>query len=561
MAIFMTARLFFLLSIISILCCLPSVVSQVDDIGDTQEPESPAPSPAFPDPPTPEVPDTDSSVPPAPPAAAAADADADADAARQCIPNTLKISDKVTHRAPKLTIAHRGASYHLPEHTTAAYRLALELRADYIEPDLVATSDGELIALHTVDLNVTTNVEEIFSENRLWLSPTVNRTSYWTFNFTYEELQQLTVKQRLPVGRSQQFDGLFGIPRLTDVLHVLKHWNTVDLPLLLPDGAADPDVADSAKNDNDNDSDRTDSRRPTRLELNQAGVYIELKDAGWLKDDAGIDLVDLLFQHLQEHSELWDHLLPCYDEIRFDSYKVPGLVVQSFTGSVLQEVSERWKDVYKETIPAPPLILLVDHPDCWEDAFWFEVGNKWRDYIAGIGCEKECLLADEGKVVQDKAEEYNLVLHPWTERPEQKYVSDRFDNALEETLYLFCESGAQGIFAESIHTALLAAELGCDGSSSSSQSDGGFDGSPTPAPVSSSSGSNNANQQGEPGKCSEQQEESSQAIVGLASFVAGAVLAAGLAVYMSSRRRRLDGRVVPTGERDMSYEPYDLEMT
>jgi glycerophosphoryl diester phosphodiesterase len=542
MAKIMTTRLFYSLSIISILCCLPCVVSQIDANG-TSISVSPslAPSPALPDPPSPKVPDSSAEVP-------AAD-----DNARQCIPNTLHISDKVTHRAPKLTIAHRGASYHLPEHTVAAYRLALELRADYIEPDLVATSDGELIALHTVDLNVTTNVAELFPPKRMWLSPTVNRTSYWTFNFTYEEIQKLTVKQRLPTGRSRQFDGLFGIPRLTDILHELKHWNTVDLPLLLPDGAANPDAADSANSNN------TDSRRPTRLELNQAGVYIELKDAGWLKDDAGIDLVDLLFQHLQDHSELWDHLLPCYNEIRFDSYKVPGLVVQSFTGSVLQEVSERWKDIYEETIPGPPLILLVDHPDCWEDGFWFEVGNKWRDYIAGIGCEKECLLAAEGKVVQDKAEEYNLVLHPWTERPEQKYVSDRFDSALEETMYLFCESGAQGIFSESIHTAVLAAELGCDDKSSSQS----VQSSPTASPVSPSSGSDsNTNQQGEPGKCSEQQQEaSSQATVGLASFAAGAVLAAGLAVYMSSRRRQLAGRVVPTGERDMSYEPYDLEMT
>jgi hypothetical protein len=87
-----------------------------------------------------------------------------------------------------------------------------------------------------------------------------------------------------------------------------------------------------------------------------------------------------------------------------------------------KDVSQRWKTVYQETIPGPPLILLVDNPVCWENEFWFQAGDEWRDYIAGIGCEKSCLLADEGKVVQDKAEEYNLVLHPWTERLEHKYV-------------------------------------------------------------------------------------------------------------------------------------------
>jgi glycerophosphoryl diester phosphodiesterase len=524
MAIIMTARLFSLLSLISILCCLPSAIGQVEANGTSTSNSN----------------STDEPI-----------------STKQCIPNTLKISNKVTHRSPKLTIAHRGASYYLPEHTVAAYRLALELRADYMEPDLVATLDQKLIALHTVDLNITTNVAEIFPIERTWFSPTVNRTSYWTFNFTYEEIQQLTVKQRLgDAGRSQQFDGLFGIPTLTDILHLLKQWNTVDLPLLLPEGAA-TDIGGSSTDTS------SDTRRPTRLELNQAGVYIELKDAAWLKDDAGIDLVDLLFQHLQDHSVLWDHLLPCYTEIRFDSFKVPGLVVQSFDGPVLQQVSERWKEVYQDTIPGPPLILLVDHHECWEDTFWFQVGDVWRDYIAGIGCEKVCLLAEEddkGQAVQDKAEEYNLVLHPWTERPEMKYVTERFDSALEETLYLFCKSGAQGIFSESIHTAILAAELGCDDSSSSSDNGGGLETSPTRSPVAADSSSSSAsdNQQGGPSKCSEQQqpESTSQATVGLASFAAGAVCAAGLAIYMSGRRRRRDGRVVPSG--DLTY---DLEMT
>ncbi|KAL7527393.1 hypothetical protein ACHAXR_001935, partial [Thalassiosira sp. AJA248-18] len=59
---------------------------------------------------------------------------------------------------PPLVLGHRGASFHIPEHTLPAYRLAFELGADYIEPDLVPCKDGTLIALHSVDLNVTTNV-------------------------------------------------------------------------------------------------------------------------------------------------------------------------------------------------------------------------------------------------------------------------------------------------------------------------------------------------------------------------------------------------------------------
>jgi hypothetical protein len=66
-----------------------------------------------------------------------------------CVPPTLTVPASAsafgTH-SPQLIIAHRGASAHLPEHTLPAYRLALELGADYMEPDLVATKDGQLIA-------------------------------------------------------------------------------------------------------------------------------------------------------------------------------------------------------------------------------------------------------------------------------------------------------------------------------------------------------------------------------------------------------------------------------
>jgi hypothetical protein len=95
---------------------------------------------------------------------------------------------------------------------------------------------------------------------------------------------------------------------------------------------------------------------------------------------------------------------------------------------------------------------------------------------------------------------------------------------LEETLYLFCQSGAHGIFSESIQTAILAAELGCG-----DESNGGLETSPTSSPVavdapsSSAAADTSTNQQGESGKCSQeqQQESSSQATVGLASFAAG----------------------------------------
>ncbi|EJK56205.1 hypothetical protein THAOC_23956, partial [Thalassiosira oceanica] len=72
--------------------------------------------------------------------------------------NRCPLRHKSGVQRPPLVIGHRGASFHLPEHTIPSYRLALEMDADFIEPDLVASKDGILVAVHSVDLNVTTNV-------------------------------------------------------------------------------------------------------------------------------------------------------------------------------------------------------------------------------------------------------------------------------------------------------------------------------------------------------------------------------------------------------------------
>jgi glycerophosphoryl diester phosphodiesterase len=66
--------------------------------------------------------------------------------------------------ADKKLVAHRGASAYAPEHTLAAYRLALEQKADYVEQDLAVTKDGALVCIHDLTLERTTNVEELFPD-------------------------------------------------------------------------------------------------------------------------------------------------------------------------------------------------------------------------------------------------------------------------------------------------------------------------------------------------------------------------------------------------------------
>jgi glycerophosphoryl diester phosphodiesterase len=92
--------------------------------------------------------------------------------------------------APKQLIAHRGASGYAPEHTLAAYRLAIEQGADYVEQDLGVTRDGVLVCLHDDTLERTTNVEELFPD-RFTMDARGNRKQWLINDFTLAELKRL----------------------------------------------------------------------------------------------------------------------------------------------------------------------------------------------------------------------------------------------------------------------------------------------------------------------------------------------------------------------------------
>ena len=92
----------------------------------------------------------------------------------------------------KTVVAHRGASAYAPEHTLAAYKLALEMGADYVEQDLAVTKDGVLICLHDASLERTTNVEQVFPDRAVSISLEGKTRRAWVANdFTLAEIKQL----------------------------------------------------------------------------------------------------------------------------------------------------------------------------------------------------------------------------------------------------------------------------------------------------------------------------------------------------------------------------------
>ena len=94
--------------------------------------------------------------------------------------------------APPVNIAHRGASAYAPEHTLAAYTLAIEMGADYVEQDLQLTKDGVLVCLHDTTLDRTTNVEEVFPNRATAVEVRGDTRRVWRVaDFTLEEIKTL----------------------------------------------------------------------------------------------------------------------------------------------------------------------------------------------------------------------------------------------------------------------------------------------------------------------------------------------------------------------------------
>ncbi|WP_208022801.1 glycerophosphodiester phosphodiesterase [Flavobacterium jejuense] len=123
-----------------------------------------------------------------------------------------------------LIVAHRGASGYLPEHTIASYTRAIELGADFIEPDLVMTLDGVLVVRHEPMLSGTTNVGDIsaFASKKTTKNIDGAMVEDWfVSDFTLAEIKQLKAKQAFSE-RAQQFNNLYEIPTFTEVITLVK---------------------------------------------------------------------------------------------------------------------------------------------------------------------------------------------------------------------------------------------------------------------------------------------------------------------------------------------------
>ncbi len=136
--------------------------------------------------------------------------------------------EKPSHGQEKpIVIAHRGASGYMPEHTLAAYATAMLQGADFVEPDLVMTKDGELIARHDNVLDLTTDVAkrpEFAGRKTTKTVDGVAVTGWFSEDFTLEEIKTLRAIERIPNTRpaNARFDGQFEIPTFKEIIDLVQ---------------------------------------------------------------------------------------------------------------------------------------------------------------------------------------------------------------------------------------------------------------------------------------------------------------------------------------------------
>ncbi|MEG8027070.1 glycerophosphodiester phosphodiesterase [Sphingomonas aerolata] len=302
---------------------------------------------------------------------------------------------------PPIVIAHRGASGLRPEHTLAAYDLAIDQGADFIEPDLVPTKDDVLVARHENAIADTTDVAdhpEFASRHTTKTIDGHSLTGWFVEDFTLAELKTLRAKERLPKLRpaNTAYDGRFEIPTLAEIIALAKRRSA--------------------------ETGRT------------IGIYPETKHPTYF---AGIGHPTDLLLVAQLKAAGWD------------SATAP-VFIQSFEVKNLQRL---------HAVTRVRLIQLIDGEGGPADgaqpsyaAMITPAGLKAvAAYAYGIGPNKGMLWAGTtpSPLVAD-AHAAGLRVHPWTYRAENMFVPDRFrrgtDPAAQGDIAAEIDAGlAQGI--------------------------------------------------------------------------------------------------------------------
>jgi glycerophosphoryl diester phosphodiesterase len=339
-----------------------------------------------------------------------------------------------------IVIAHRGASGYLPEHTLAAYALAIEQGADFVEPDLVMTGDGVLIARHENEIGATTDVARHPAFATRFTRKEIDGVpleGWFAEDFTLAEIKTLRARERIPAIRpaNTRFDGMFAVPTLDEVIHLVRGTN---------------------------ERFRLEAEASGHPEPRIVGLYPETKHPSY-HDRLGLPMTEPLLRALHGNG--------------FTDPDDP-VFIQSFEVSNLQDLrgKTRLRLIQLMQSSGQPYDLTILGDDrSYADLRTSEGLAAVAAYSDGIGAEKDLLiprhpdgrLARPTRLIED-AHARGLVVHGWTFRAENRFLPlDHRRSAepdavgdLSGEVVRFLDLGMDGVFTDHPNLGVQARDRG-----------------------------------------------------------------------------------------------------
>lgn len=301
---------------------------------------------------------------------------------------------------PPLIFGHRGASGHRPEHTLASYQLAIDMGADYIEPDLVMTKDGVLMARHENEISGTTDVATKFPDRKTTKKVDGKDISGWFIeDFTLKEMKTLKANERLPF-RNQTFNGKYEIPTFKEVLALVKKQKKV------------------------------------------VGIIPETKHPTYFQS-INLPLEEALIKDLKEAN--------------FNKSNSP-VIIQSFELTNLKKLKTMTKMPLVYLLDDPELVpfdhVVSGDKRTYKDMLTIENLKEISKTANAIGPYKRYIIPEDEKgntmpptELIKNAHDLNMKVYPYTFRSESQYLLKSYSSEAKEYEQFF-ELGVDGVFSD-----------------------------------------------------------------------------------------------------------------
>lgn len=331
------------------------------------------------------------------------------------------------YKEPKIiVVGHRGASALRPEHTLASYQKAIDDGADFIEPDLVSTKDGVLVARHENEIGGTTNVSvlsQFADRKKTKIIDGTSLTGWFTEDFTLSELNQIKARERIPALRPDnvQYNDQFNIPTLEQIIELAEnHYKKTGKVV---------------------------------------GLYIETKHPTYFQKQ-NLSLEDPILKTLAKYQYTRD-IAPIY----LQSFEVNNL--KYFKDQLTLHKTLKYAKIiqlYDEKALSPADFVAQGIKTTYGDMATAQGLTDVAKYANGVGPWKPYIFNETYTAPSEfvkNAHAVNLKVHPYTFRPENNFLannlkcstattdaSKRCETGANKEYEMYFKAGVDGIFTD-----------------------------------------------------------------------------------------------------------------